>query len=334
MEVIILISIIISAYNVEKYIDKCIASVVNQTYKDIEIIVINDGSTDATKSICDKWAGRDSRINVVHKKNEGISAARNDGLKLAKGEYISFVDSDDYLDIRMMEIMLKSLKDYDADISICKEYAFNEDEEPAEVSDTVIGYKLEKIEANREILSHFTDRFTGPIGWPWNKLYSRKIIADTRFVKGHIMEDLIFNSSVMINVNKAVWIEDRLYYYRQRKGSLMNSNKSAMYTDYGNAIMEERKMLYPVLDISEKKRFASYFLRKLSELDMEAAGRGFKQEAGYIREIFNEIYFTDIKLVDSIKDKMKISLYRHFRPIYYFLRTNKIKYYGYKNREK
>ncbi len=115
----VLISVIIPVFKVEKYLEKCIKSIVNQTIENLEIILVDDGSPDQCPKICDYWASKDSRIKVVHKKNGGLSDARNAGLDIAKGEYISFIDSDDWVALDMYEIMLKAMKEENADICAC-----------------------------------------------------------------------------------------------------------------------------------------------------------------------------------------------------------------------
>lgn len=115
-----LISIIVPVYNVEQYLDDCLISIINQTYKNLEIILIDDGSTDKSGKICDEYAKKDSRIIVIHKENGGVSSARNAGLRIAKGAYIGFVDPDDWIAEDMYEVLYSNAKKYDADVSVCK----------------------------------------------------------------------------------------------------------------------------------------------------------------------------------------------------------------------
>ena len=114
-----LISVIVPIYNVEKYLDRCVDSIINQTYKNLEIILVDDGSPDNCLAICDSWAEKDRRIKVIHKENGGVSSARNSALDIASGDYIGFVDSDDWIEPDMYEILIKNAKKYDADISRC-----------------------------------------------------------------------------------------------------------------------------------------------------------------------------------------------------------------------
>lgn len=114
-----LISIIVPVYNVEPYVSKCLESILRQTYQNIEIIIIDDGSTDGGSDICDAYAHKDKRIKVIHQSNEGVSGARNVGLRIAKGEFIGFVDSDDWIEADMYEYLLQNIQQQDADIAIC-----------------------------------------------------------------------------------------------------------------------------------------------------------------------------------------------------------------------
>ena len=113
------ISVIVPIYNSEDYIDRCVRSIVEQSYKNIEIILVDDGSTDNSSMMCDEWAKNDKRVKVIHKENGGVSSARNEGLKIAKGDYISFVDSDDYIDKKMIEKMLNQMEKGNTDLVIC-----------------------------------------------------------------------------------------------------------------------------------------------------------------------------------------------------------------------
>ena len=122
-----LISVIVPVYNVEKYLDKCINSLINQSYNNLEIILIDDGSTDNCGEICDKYALKDNRIKVIHKKNEGLSAARNLGISISKGDYIIFIDSDDWVDKEILLKLLNLIKKYNSDIAVC-DYLLTYDE--------------------------------------------------------------------------------------------------------------------------------------------------------------------------------------------------------------
>lgn len=194
-----LISVIVPVYNQEKYLDKCINSILNQTYKDIEIIIINDGSTDTSGEICDNYALRYSNVKVFHQKNQGLSMARNNGLKKANGKYISFIDSDDHIDIDMYEVLIKFMIEYDLDIINCnfhdKSPEFNINGEFA---------ILNKAEAVEKALKEIYITAT-------NKLYKKDILSENPFIKGFYYEDVGSMYKIYTNINKLGIINKRLY---------------------------------------------------------------------------------------------------------------------------
>ena len=153
-----LISVIVPIYNVEEYINKSVRSIVNQTYENLEIILVDDGSSDGCPQICDKWAEQDKRIKVIHKQNGGLSDARNAGIDIMKGEYVSFVDGDDYIDERYIEVLYNNLVKYNADVS---QVSFNnEGFEIVSIFAHVLcgsGEKMYKDHAQKEWVSEFKD---------------------------------------------------------------------------------------------------------------------------------------------------------------------------------
>lgn len=181
-----LISVIIPVYKVEKYLDRCVNSVVNQTYKNLEIILIDDGSPDNCPQICDQWAEKDNRIVVIHKKNEGLSSARNTGLKIAKGKYIGFVDSDDWIELNMYKRLYDILCTYNADMSIC-DYQFDTYERSVKMK------SKEKIKVcgRKECLDSFF-RINGEKSHTgvWCYLISDYILKDYNFIDGLNNEDV------------------------------------------------------------------------------------------------------------------------------------------------
>ncbi|MCL2354597.1 MAG: glycosyltransferase, partial [Oscillospiraceae bacterium] len=162
------ISIIVPAYKVEPFIRKCIRSVLNQTHKNIEVILVDDESPDNSGKICDAFAAEDSRIKVIHQKNRGLCGARNAGLDVATGDYIGFVDSDDWVDPDMFEYLLKNLKSYEADISACRYYRVWSNNKIAPRTDGKT-YIYNKEEAIAEIVNNYTLRT-----WFWNKLFKKE----------------------------------------------------------------------------------------------------------------------------------------------------------------
>ena len=204
-----LISIIIPIYKLEKYLDRCIESIVNQTYRNLEIILVDDGSPDRCPSICDEWAEKDSRIKVIHKENGGVSSARNAGLDIAKGDYIGFVDGDDYIRADMYKTLFDEVSKNNCDIVVCSYQMNNEDVGNDGFS------RIRKFDAM--ILIATGDYKYGVL---WNKLYKRSVIKDIKMPPLECCEDLIFNYYVFKNAENISETGLRLYHYEQNESSV------------------------------------------------------------------------------------------------------------------
>ena len=213
-----LISIIIPIYNAELFIRKCLESISTQTYSNIEIVLVDDGSTDRCGEICDEYANKNSRFIVIHKQNEGVSKARIDGVEKSKGEYISFVDADDYLTKDYIKSLVESTTKYDADISICQYYDVRK-EDLRQLKRKDIGcFNREQIESllKENVLYDKECGFSGLPLFLWGKLYKRNIILSAldKGVGFKYGEDMIINFDILFNHAKTISvIPDCLYYY-------------------------------------------------------------------------------------------------------------------------
>jgi glycosyltransferase involved in cell wall biosynthesis len=221
------ISIIAPVYQVEKYIGQCIESVINQTFKNFELILIDDGSKDKSGNICDEYAKRDKRIHVVHTENKGAASARNKGLDLATGKYIAFVDGDDYLAENMLDKLYKVITQENCDVVVCdflNLHANSDKDFSLQLSDSKV--------SGREILSHLKNQKNYGV-WTivWNKLYKKEILKDLRFPEGKYFEDEIFSDQLYLICNEVQVISDVLYYHRVLETSTMNTQKIRNYLD-------------------------------------------------------------------------------------------------------
>lgn len=217
-----LVSVIVPIYNVERYLNKCLDSISRQTYSNLEIILINDGSTDDSLRICENYKMRDDRIKVINKKNGGVSSSRNIGLKHATGKYLTFIDSDDYVDKRMIEIMLKILKEKNADIVICNTRNVYEESDFAtsqnDIFDTV---KYNNVEALKCI---FNEKPFNAVCW--GKLYKKSLFDDLYFDENiKIAEDLDILYKIFFYSNSIYYISAPLYNWTVR-------NDSAIHCEY------------------------------------------------------------------------------------------------------
>ncbi len=202
------VSIIVPVYKVEAYLDRCIHSILNQTFENFEMILVDDGSSDNCPRMCDKWAEKDSRIKVIHKENGGLSSARNAGLDIASGKYISFVDSDDWLYPNCIEELVKRAKLTDADIvesGYCRIYDNGKKR--------IITEKEKELDQKNAYARMFRSRGERVNYYAWGRVYKKNIIKTYRFPEGMQFEDLHFNYYVMKNVHKYVVISSPLYYY-------------------------------------------------------------------------------------------------------------------------
>lgn len=218
-----LVSIIIPVYNVEKYLNKCIESVVSQTYKNLDIIIIDDGSKDSSGKMCDEWASKDKRIRVIHKTNGGLSDARNVGIEHAKGNYISFVDSDDFIENDMIEVLLKEIKENNCDISICGYYKtyVDKDEIIDNSKEIFVMNKIEAIDRMNILGSYDVSA--------WGKLFNISLIKDIRFPVGKLSEDWFVMYKIFYNANRICYNPNPKYHYVQRAGGISKNNPKINY---------------------------------------------------------------------------------------------------------
>lgn len=229
-----LISVIIPVYNVEKYLDKCLDSLVNQTYKNIEIIVVDDGSPDNCPVICDEWAKKDNRIKVIHKENGGLSSARNTGIDIASGEFVAFVDSDDWVDLNTLEVAYKMISSGNYDLSIYSllpEYG-------TETEQYISGYDTNYCDRKELFGLILNDNYV--CGYACNKLFKRTLIGDLRFDESLLScEDIDFCAKYAAKCKNAVYTTAKFYHYRQRNDSMTgeykyNVRKLSVLTAYEN----------------------------------------------------------------------------------------------------
>lgn len=214
-----LISIIVPVYNVQQYLARCLDSIIDQTYTNLEIIVVDDGSTDDSGKICDQYAEKDNRIQVLHCPYGGVSIARNRGIKAAKGSYLGFIDSDDWIEPNFYECLYNSLTNAHADIAFCSVFRHKKGECFAK-------YKSGKVVCwnRKESLIHLlkAKRLRDHV---WNKLYKKALFDGISFPPDKLYEDVLTLYKVFLKVNKAVYIQKPLYHYIYREGSISHTRK-------------------------------------------------------------------------------------------------------------
>ena len=263
-----LISVIIPIYNVENELEKCLNSVINQTYKRLEIILIDDGSTDGCGLICDRYQKQDIRIKTIHKDNGGLSSARNVGLDVATGDLVSFVDSDDFLENTMLEELKKNMEEFNSDISVCNFYFVNKKQEKRNFTFNEKSF----VSVGKDKFANIQNKYDCLTVYSWNKLYRRKVFENIRYPEGKIFEDSYILCDLLNNANKVSYILKPLYNYVKREDSITNSfsinhfdkidsfNKIILFLNdngYFDLAMEEenRKMNILIILLSKMKRY-------------------------------------------------------------------------------
>lgn len=225
-----LITVVIPVYNLEQYVKPCIESVLMQTYQNIEILLFDDGSTDTSPEICDEYAKKDTRVRVIHKKNEGVSVIRNIGAKEAKGAYIAHIDGDDILTPAYIEYLYKLVVEYDADISICNFISFMDGTEiPKEKAEN--GKEDIEVMTKKQALEAllYQKYFTTAT---WAKLYKRELLLKVEFPYGRLAQDMDSTYKLFHYSNKVVYSSKIQYYYLQRASSVVHACLSKREKDY------------------------------------------------------------------------------------------------------
>ena len=234
------ISVIIPVYNVFQYLDECVKSVCEQTYDNLQIILVDDGSTDGSGQLCDEWKKRDSRIEVVHGENQGISCARNIGLECADGELIGFVDSDDRIAPKMYELLYKRLEASGCNMVVCAYKTVDEQGNDMgqiyeNMPDCVLSVDEYLIKMFENVRNHCE------LSIVMDRLYRREFLENVRFEKGRIHEDEFFLNEILFRAEKIPVLHDALYEYRQRNGSIMHTTFSKKRLSCFYALRERLK---------------------------------------------------------------------------------------------
>lgn len=310
-----LISVIVPVYKVEKYINRCVNSILEQTYKNIEIILVDDGSPDKCPKICDEYLLIDKRIKVIHKKNGGLSEARNVGLKLATGKYLTFIDSDDWIKKDFIERLYILLKRSDADISICN-YAKVYDGRDCILDHQNYDFELSNIKA----LEYMMGELYSQMVVAWGKLYRNHLFDEVIFPVGKIHEDEFTTYKLLYASKKVIYTSQQLLFYWQRDDSIMGNGFKLINQMHVVEALNlriqffEEKKLKDLVNKTYKQLFAVY---KLIRKNTEKNDRKLCQYSCYDFELFKtnlrkstqsfrfkcyyEIYFFSPKLADFLE---------------------------------
>lgn len=254
-----LISIVVPVYNVAPFLKRCLDSICSQTYDNLEIILVDDGSTDDSKDICDFYAEKDNRIRVIHKENGGLSDARNAGLEKAIGEFISFIDSDDFIRHDYIQILYELIVKENADISICNYIRGDKSEFPDKKEQAK---KKIRTFDSKDMLENWHGKYKHQETVAWNKLYRRKLFVEynIRYPKGYYNEDVQTTHLLVEKANKIVVTNEELYYYFKNPGSIMGTLSEKKVKDN---IFSQKKRLKYFKDNNYVKAYERLFIKLL-----------------------------------------------------------------------
>lgn len=240
------VSVIVPVYNVKNYLDRCVDSIIAQSIKEIEIILVDDGSSDGSGELCEKIAEKDSRIRVIHQKNQGLGPARNSGLDIARGQYVSFIDSDDWIEPDTYEILLKCIVDNDCQIATCGRKIVNDDG----CIKRIYCDSSEKVIYGIDIVEHYLLQQDMNMS-VCDKLFDRNLFANVRFPANYVSEDIVPTYKILKKIDKIVLSGKPLYNYYCRSGSLSRmdsfAHKRMGQLLYATEVSEDVKITYPKL---------------------------------------------------------------------------------------
>ena len=284
-----LISIVVPVYNVQEYLEECVFSIIAQTYSRLEIILVNDGSTDESGLLCEKISQKDSRIKVLHKENGGLSDARNVGVACAGGEYIVFVDSDDVVHPQMIQILYEEMIKNNAELSFCAHRKIQSIEEISFQKN--ISIIENNVMSGIQCIENMYSDLSIDMVVAWNKMYKREYLVNHPYPLGRIHEDEFITYKVLFPLQRCVYIKSQLYYYRQRKDSITQQKFNLRELDLLDAY-EERK---------------NYFKSKgLKELYLIALCRYQTVLAEMIIDIFN-VFPDEKEIITNLRTRFFVS---------------------------
>ena len=316
-----LISVIIPVYNVEKYISKCLDSVIKQTYKNLEIIIIDDGSTDKSGFICDEYKKIDSRIRVIHHKNKGLSYARNEGISNSNGSFISFVDSDDYLESNMFYELKNNIILYNSDISMCNFY-YEKGNKKRVACDN---FKKDFVVNNNDKYNYIYNKYDSLTIHTWNKLYKKNIFNSIRFPVNNYFEDSFIICDLLEKANVISYLHKPLYNYVYRDNSIFHSFSLKHFDNIlaSNKRIEfyENHKLYNLINI-EKNRKAINIITYLIKMRFYRINN---------EEIYMKYYDELNKMASEMKWKIAnkyVKRFKIFKKLYIDIRY--LEYYAFK----
>lgn len=317
-----IISVIVPVYKVEDYLDRCVESILNQTLNDIEVILVNDGSPDKSGKMCDEWAKKDERIRVIHKKNGGLSDARNHGLDAATGDFVAFIDSDDWIDKDMFEILYKAAIEHKADIAECSWRCIYSDRIEEETENTGAIITGDNIFA---LQSELRWQYFKPIAC--NKIYDRrKIFHNVRYPVGKIHEDEYTTHRAFYNADKLVYVDESKYNYDRTREESITASFKEKNLDVIDAMKDRLDFFYEKGLVELQDEMENMYFWVLFDCLYKCSVAGIYTDR--VKKLIadtNDDYFLNIELNISSEHKFELSLLKNSYKLFVKCRKSKWK---------
>lgn len=298
------ISVIVPVYKVEQFIDRCVDSILSQTFSDFELFLVDDGSPDKCGEICDEYAKKDDRIIVIHKENGGLSDARNVAIDVAKGDYLIFIDSDDYVSDNHLESLYTALKETDSDMAVANITSF---------SDEKIDEEFYKPTESRKVLSGKEVFSTIYQPCAQAKLYKRSLFDGIRYPVGRLYEDTFIYHDILARVNSLVLTGINTYYYLVRRDSIMHQEYKLAFTDIVDSIELRIKKLEELglQDLADDNREFIYSRVAVAYTNLDSSVPENKRRLEEIMEIYRSEYPKLMKSTNNSKQKFRYWLLKN-----------------------
>lgn len=290
-----LISVIVPVYNVERYLKKCINSILDQTYENIEVVLVDDGSTDKSGVICDEYAAKDLRVTVIHKENGGLSSARNAGLKVAAGDLIGFVDADDYIEDTMYEKLKENMDKYGSDISVCQIYRSYK-----YFTDLEDGLDKEEVYEGKDKFANLENDNYFMTVVAWNKLYKKDLFKRIKYPEGRLFEDSYVICDILSKAKRVSYLNEPLYYSTMRKSGMAKMNNEQYH--------EKLESIDKINSFYKKHKYADLKVKEDYKKVMESLNYSYRMKAKNLDDERVVKYIDDaIKTSEQIKDSKHLS---------------------------
>lgn len=295
------VSVVVPIYKVEKYLKRCVDSILNQTYKNIEVILVDDGSPDRCGKIIDEYEKRENRVKAVHKENGGLSDARNYGMRYVEGELLLFVDSDDWLDWNMIEVMVKNILEYKADVVQSAFYYAYHDHLLFDKNEEQKPYILDRKTLMSELIINEKVK-----NFAWGKLYKTSLIKDIPFKKGVLFEDVFWAHHVMHKVNTYVILHEPMYYYMQRDDSIV-ANYTTRNLDMIKGLKERHHFIEDNYAELTNESYKAIFKACLTHHDLLLINKEVDQGGNHRKDIQSYIKKNYLNIKKAVKEDPQLS---------------------------